>query len=152
LSGGTLDVLSGGIADPTTILSGGNEIISGHGPMMALRSPRQAARLWPCERSDDLHWLANCRSGRTASNTTVSSSGTETVLSGGTAIGATIVTGGKVTVSSGGTFELTSGAVGAPVVRPGATLEIGSGYVFSGTVNSGIKVEVLSDGADIGAT
>ena len=101
--------------------------------MMARRSP--AADSWftalpVAPRSSPAPRLS--KSGGTASNTTVSSGGTEIVLSGGTDIGTTIVAGGTATVSSGGTFEFTSGTTGMPTVLAGATLEVGSGYVFSG--------------------
>jgi autotransporter passenger strand-loop-strand repeat protein len=150
-SGGRLVVR--GTADPTTILTGGTEVISVGGiDDGALISGGRQLDFGVASGATIFTGSQVIEAGGTASDTTVSSGGAETVLSGGTAIGTTIVAGGTVTVSSGGTFEFTSGTTGMPVVRAGATLEVGSGYVFSGSVGSGVKLEILSGGADNGAT
>ena len=133
--------------------SGGREIVSAHGTDDGAQISGGNSGLRLCQWRHGLHRLHRLsQSGGTASNTTVSSGGTEIVLSGGTDIGATIVASGTVTVSSGGTFELTSGTTGLPTLLAGATLEVGSGAVFSGDGQQRCQVKVLSGGTDSGIT
>jgi autotransporter passenger strand-loop-strand repeat protein len=154
LSGGTLDVLSGGTASGTTD-SGGIDAVLGTANGTTVDS-------------DSVEVLV---SGGTATGTTVNNGGIEVVASGATARGMILSSGGIDVVVSGGTasgtvnrggldivdggteFVLSSSLASGTIVISGGLAVVESGGTGSGDiVNSGGTLEVLTGGAASGAT
>ncbi len=174
ISGGTLNVLSGGESDHTTVFSGGSLNVSSGGTAYSVTVSSGGSLniqgTFVSSLQVSAGGSATVSSGGLLSGTGTSGTGlfggTLNVLSGGTADLVEINSGGLEVVSSGGTISNTIVASGGklellggaqlgntPTVRAGATLEIGSGYTSNGyVVSSGVTLEVAPGGTATNTT
>ena len=146
---GLLNVAAGGIADPTTIGSGGTEVVHRGGTDLgALISGGEQDVFGFASGATVFSGLQIVEFGGTASGTTVSSGGTLELLGGASASG--------FTIASGGTFEIASSYVlndqqllsnATVAIARGGTEVVSSGSTASNTtVSSGGTLVVSSGG------
>jgi autotransporter passenger strand-loop-strand repeat protein len=146
LSGGVLDILSGGFALGTTD-SGGADIISGGTASSTTISSSGIEAVFNGARSISATVLAGgvqyVLSGGVASGTT-DSGGADVALAGGTESSARVSSGGTEVASSGGTLLFTT-------VINGGVQYVLSGGLASGTTDSGGADIVLAGGRESSA-
>ena len=163
-SGGTMIVLSGGVAATTTVKSGGFLTVSSGGTDGGANVAGKETVLGFGVATNILKGgSAVVSSGGLARSATVLSGGFVELVNGGIASSATILSGGlmevlsggvavSATVSSGGVLQLAgSGVVSGDTINNG-TLEVtaNGGLIISNHVENAGKVEVL--GANVGLT
>lgn len=162
-SGGVQNLYSGAITSGTTVASGGTTVASGGATISATNISGGVVQLNAAAILRGAVVSAGGKltvsSGATASSVTVSSGGTESVLSGGVISGGTVLSGGKesvasgatsynVTVSSGGSLTVVAGAVlSGTQVAQGAVIDVDTlTYASGGTVKLDGNTLTISEG------
>ena len=150
VSGGSMFVLSAGVASATTVSSGGFLTINKGGSGSASQLLGGTETISGTETGDFIGCGGSQRvlAPGKAISTTVDSSGTLTVLSGGTASAAIVNNGGNVLVAKGGVVAgatINTGAVvsNAGIVKANSALSA----VIGGVVTNANTIEALGSGA-----
>jgi autotransporter passenger strand-loop-strand repeat protein len=164
VSGGILEVLSGGTASGATISSGGTEIISAGGSDLGTQISGGLQLDYGSAGGATVFTGSQVvESGGLATSTTVNSGGTELVLARGVATSTVIYKGATETISAGGTDSLaqisgtqnlygtaTSDVIFDPMAQPGVQNVEAGGTAFATTISSGGEQIVFSAGSASG--
>ena len=164
LSGGAMQVVSGGAVTSAAVCGEGSLTISSGG--LAVNTVLSGGKMSISGGRGTATTIANgsmsLRSGGVAVNTVVSSGGLFNIFNCGSAVSAAVFSGGNtyvyfggmltsVTVSSGGSLHLNKGSAGNTLVRSGGSLLINSGVASNTTVKSGGVLRLASGGVCTGS-